>query len=466
MKSYPSLEDLTRNHSKAFQIQDSQLNLLDSDLFIERALDDLVYQAVFNPDQKVRGTARWIIKKAAILFKSVSSSIQKLYEAMGEGRESGYTVPAINIRGMTYDVARALIRAARKNRSGTFIFEIAKSEIGYTRQNPGEYAVVILAAAIRERYQGPVFIQGDHFQANAKKYSENPEKEITGLKTLIKEAIEAGFYNIDIDTSTLVHLDKPTVKEQQKLNFVHAAELSDTIRSLEPHGITISIGGEIGEVGGQNSTVEELVAYMDNYLDVLHNRFNRKTGISKISVQTGTTHGGVPLSDGSIAKVKLDFETLKTLSKTSREKYKISGAVQHGASTLPDEAFDRFPGTGTSEIHLATGFQNLMYDHPRFPGSLREEIYNHLRKNLSDEKKQNETDEQFIYKTRKKGFGFFKEEIWTLPEEVRKTIGQSLEEKFDFLFKKLKAVHNDDRVRQLVPQVALEPTLESEIARA
>jgi len=27
-------------------------------------------------------------------------------------------------------------------------------------------------------------------------------------------------------------------------------------------GVTISIGGEIGEVGGKNSTVEELAAFM------------------------------------------------------------------------------------------------------------------------------------------------------------------------------------------------------------
>jgi fructose/tagatose bisphosphate aldolase len=389
-----------------------------------------------------------------------------LYDEMGRGKESGYTVPAINIRGMTFDVARSIFRAAKRNDSGTFIFEIAKSEIGYTRQSPSEYSVVILAAAMKEKYEGPVFIQGDHFQANAKKYAEDPKKELQGLKTLIQEAIEAGFYNIDIDTSTLVDLNQPTVKEQQRINFELAAELSAHIRSLEPSGITISIGGEIGEVGGKNSTIEELEAYMDNYLDVLHSRYNIKTGISKISIQTGTSHGGVPLADGTVAKVKLDFDTLKTLSKVSREKYHISGAVQHGASTLPDEAFDRFPVTGTSEIHLATGFQNLMYEHPRFPASLKEEIYQYLRDHLSEEQKKGETDEQFIYKTRKKGYGFFKERIWSLPVEIREEIGKSLEEKFDFLFKKLKAVNTYARVKNLVPIVPVMPSLKSEIRRS
>ena len=62
-------------------------------------------------------------------------------------------------------------------------------------------------------------------------------------------------------------------------------------------------------------------------------------GLSKISVQSGTSHGGVVLADGSIADVKLDLETLRELSEIARKEYGLSGAVQHGASTLPDDAF-------------------------------------------------------------------------------------------------------------------------------
>ncbi|MFI5304107.1 MAG: class II fructose-bisphosphate aldolase [Nitrospiria bacterium] len=466
MEYFRSIDQMAKIYATTFKLENDKVTFLNKSKFLEDVLDQIVYQAVFNADKVIRGTCRFIVKKAANEFNAVPSSIQNVYEAMGRGQESGYTVPAINIRGLTYDVARAIFRAAKSNKSGTFIFEIAKSEIGYTLQNPSEYSVVILAAALKEKYEGPVFIQGDHFQANAKKYAEDSKKEILGLKTLIKEAIEAGFYNIDIDSSTLVDLNQPTVKEQQRINFELAAELSSHIRSLEPDGITISIGGEIGEVGGKNSTVDELIVYMDNYLEVLRSRYHVNTGISKISIQTGTSHGGVPLADGTIAKVKLDFDTLKTLSRVSREKYHISGAVQHGASTLPDEAFDRFPETGTSEIHLATGFQNLMYDHPKFPRALKEEIYRYLRENLSNEKKKDETDEQFIYKTRKKGFGFFKEKIWNLPRDSREEIGASLEKKFDFLFKKLKSVNNYDRVREIVPLIPVIPLLESEIEKS
>jgi hypothetical protein len=177
---------------------------------------------------------------------------------------------------------------------------------------------------------------------------------------------------------------------------------------------------------------------MDGYLEELKTRGGAFQGISKISVQTGTTHGGVPLADGTIAKVKIDFDVLQKLSETSRTQYGLSGAVQHGASTLPDEAFDRFPATGTAEIHLATGFQNMIYDSKGFPAELRTKIYDHLKAEMKNEWKEKDTVEQFIYKTRKKGFGPFKQELWHLPNDVRDKICAELERQFAFLFDKLK----------------------------
>jgi len=448
--SYKTMQEVVDSMKGIAEIKDKRVRVLNETSVRTDLIDKLVFNAVFNKDTELRNKIRWLIRAIAHELDAISASIQGLYDAMGRGEAGGFTVPAINIRGLTYDVARAVIRAAKKNNSGAFIFEIAKSEIGYTEQSPDEYAVVLIAAAVKEGYKGPVFIQGDHFQANAKKYQQDPAKEVAGLKALIKEAIAAGFYNIDIDTSTLVDLSKPDTKEQQRLNFEIAAELTAYIRQLEPKGVTISVGGEIGEVGGQNSTVGELRAFMNGYREAMAARGKSLQGISKISVQTGTTHGGVPLPDGTIAKVKLDFDTLEKISTAARQEYGLSGAVQHGASTLPDDAFHRFPETGTSEVHLATGFQNMTYDSKSFPADFREEIYSHLREKCADEKKQGESDEQFIYKTRKKGFGPFKERFWTLPGPVKKTIGQELEDKLDFLFRKLKVVNTYSIVTKYV----------------
>ncbi|MBN1473185.1 MAG: class II fructose-bisphosphate aldolase, partial [Syntrophaceae bacterium] len=337
--------------------------------------------------------------------------------------------------------------------AGPVIFEIARSEIDYTLQRPLEYMCAIKAAAIKTGYQGPVFVQGDHFQINAKKYAADATKETQTVKNLIWEAIDAGFYNIDIDTSTLVDLSKATIKEQQETNYRLAAELTTMIRDLEPEGITVSVGGEIGEVGGKNSTVEELEAFMEGYLETLKEHGPSLKGISKISVQTGTTHGGVPLADGTVAKVKIDFDVLRKLSEVARAKYGLAGAVQHGASTLPDEAFDRFPAVETAEVHLATGFQNMVYDSAAFPDDLREKMYQYLKTNFQGEWKEKDTEEQFIYKTRKKGFGPFKLELWHLPAKTRDKMGAELEKQFSFLFDKLKIAGKQDVVKKYISAV-------------
>ncbi len=416
-------------------------------------VDDLIRTAVFASDEGTRAAARWLIRRTAAAAGISVASIQGLYEAMGRGDVSGFTVPAINIRAMTYDTAQAVFRAALADGVGAVIFEIARSEIDYTRQRPDEYTCAVLAAALKTGYRGPLFLQGDHFQVGAKRYAKDPEAEVKAVKDLIWEAIDAGFYNIDIDTSTLVDLSEPTVPEQQRLNYTLAAELTTMIRDLEPAGVTISVGGEIGEVGGKNSTVEELRAFMDGYRSVLEQSGTNLTGISKISVQTGTTHGGVPLADGSVARVKLDFETLERLSAVARTDYGLAGAVQHGASTLPNEAFDRFPATGTAEIHLATGFQNIVYDSPNFPADLRQKIYDYLKQEAASERKEGDTEEQFIYKTRKKGTGPFKRELWDLPQAVRLALGKELEAQFSLLFKKLSVGGTLAQVRKFVPAV-------------
>jgi fructose/tagatose bisphosphate aldolase len=422
------------------------------------AIDALAHTAVFGADPEVRGTARWVLHGLAQAAGIRFASIHDLYIAMGRGDVGGFTVPAINVRAMAYDTGRAVMRAARKLDAGAFILEIARSEIGYTEQRPHEYATVMLAAALRERFNGFLFLQGDHVQTNARKYnSPDRDKELETLRALIKEEMSAGFYNIDIDTSTLVDLEKPSLDEQQKVNCELAAEFTEFIRKHEPSGVTVSVGGEIGEVGGKNSDVHELHAFMKGYLAVLKRRGADLTGISKISVQTGTAHGGFIDSTGKLlTDVKIDLETLRELSRVAREDYGLGGAVQHGASTLPPDAFDAFPKVGACEIHLATNFQNMVYD--QIPSALRDEMYAWTRQNAAEERKPKDTEEMFIYKARKKAIGPFKKQLWSLPDTEREKIGKSLEDQFTFLMTKLKVGGTMDAVKKYVkaPDLALD----------
>ncbi|GAP20943.1 class II fructose-bisphosphate aldolase [Leptolinea tardivitalis] len=401
------------------------------------------------------GAARYITRCIAQQMGIVPASIHELYMARGTGEvKPTFTVPAINLRVQTFDCASAVFRAAKKMDAASILFEIARSEMVYTDQRPSEYTTSVLAAAIAEGYKGPVFLQGDHFQVKPKAYATDPNKEIESLKTLMVEAIAAGWFNIDVDTSTLVDLEKKTIPEQQAVNVGLSSMFTKFLRDTQPAGVTISVGGEIGEVGGHNSTVEELRGYLEGYKAALAKLDPKAVGLSKISIQTGTSHGGVVLPDGSIAKVNVDFNCLKELGAEAR-KYGLGGAVQHGASTLPEDAFGHFVQYEGLEIHLATNFMNIWYDH--IPASLKDEMYKYLRENNAADRKPDMTDEQFYYKTRKSAVGPFKKQSWNLPENVRAEIGKAWEDQFTKLFTLLGLKGTSEIVAKTVHAKVIDP---------
>jgi fructose/tagatose bisphosphate aldolase len=454
-----SVDDLRAHLAGVASITDRGLDVHDEAALRGDLADDLAFAAVFGDSSELREAARWVIWSASQALGCGSASIHELYRARGRGEiaPTAFTVPAINVRASAYLTARQAFEAALDRDAAAVIFEIAKSEMAYTDQRPAEYAAVILAAALRSGWRTPVFLQGDHFQFNATKWATDPAGELDGLRDLTREAIDAGFLNIDIDSSTLVDLSQPSVSEQQRVNAENTAELTRLIRTLQPDGVTVSIGGEIGEVGKANSTEGELRAYVDGYLAIV----SGLEPISKVSIQTGTSHGGVVLPDGSVARVSIDFDTLERLSTVARDEYGMAGCVQHGASTLPDDAFNHFPDHGTAEVHLATGFQNILYDDGGLPPELRAEMMAWCIAHCADERKDGETDEQFLYKTRKKAIGPFKRELWTLPSAAADEIGSNLRAKFGLLFDELRIANTREVVERFVNVVPVTRPLPS-----
>jgi fructose/tagatose bisphosphate aldolase len=414
-------------------------------------IDLLAHQSALGQAHEA-AVARWLIWESAQALGIYPASINDLYMARGAGAlPNNFTVPAINVRVMTFDCARAAFRAALARNTGTIIFEIARSEMTYTFQRPAEYVASILAAAIKENWNAPVFIQGDHFQVSHARYQKDAATEVQAVRDLTKEAIAAGFYNIDVDTSTLVDLSQPTITAQQTLNATLCAEFTQYIRSLQPKGVQVSVGGEIGEVGTQNSTEAELRAFVEQYNQALGADL---VGLSKISVQTGTSHGGVVLADGSIAKVNVDFDTLALLSTVSRD-YGAGGAVQHGASTLPPEAFAKIAASGAVEVHLATNFQNMFFD--LAPEGLIAEMNAWVQANA--QQKSSETLEQFIYKNRKSAIGPFKAAAWNLPAADKAVIVNAWEAQFGKLFDWLNIANTRPYVQRHVRAVPVHKTL-------
>lgn len=441
---YKDLGNLMRDAKGTLSFNDKKLEIIDESE-VKRLVDEWIYAYVFGKGE-LKKVSGFLIRATSQALGIYPASIYEFYRGRGKGEYGGFTVPAINLRGLTYDIGRRVFRVANRLNSSAFILEIARSEMGYTDQPPDEYVAALLAAAIKESYQGPLFIQGDHFQM--KSSPSLYEEEIKAQRELITEAIDAGFFNIDIDASTLVDITKESLREQQKLNSETTAYFTRFIREIEPKDITVSLGGEIGEIGGRNSTPEDLEAFMEGYLEEIGDL----PGIIKIAIQTGTRHGGVVLPDGTLAKVKVDFDTLRRLSLLARERYHMAGAVQHGASTLPLEVFHLFPQNEAVEIHLATEFQNIIYDSPELPEDFKNSIYEFLKEKFGGERKPDETEKQFIYRTRKKGFGPFKKDWWNLPgKEVKGPILDRLEGSFEIIFESLHIGHTKELVLQKAP---------------
>ncbi len=455
--------DLLASLSGSAHLEGERIVIDDEAAFRSTAIRDLAWTAAFSADEATTAAAQWLVWEASQALGARSASIQELYTARARGAVKGFTVPAINIRAQTFDLARTVFEAAASADVGAVILELARSEQTYTFQRPIDYATAVLAGAIAAGWRNPVFIQGDHYQFNAKKYAADPEAMTEEIRRACRLAIDAGYRNIDIDSSTLVDLSKPNVDEEQRENYRRAAELTAFIRTLESDGVTVSVGGEIGEVGTQNSTVEELRAYLGGYRRELDARLPGAPGISKVSVQTGTSHGGVPLPGGGVAEVKLDFEVLRELGVVARE-HGLAGAVQHGASTLPDELFHRFPAVETAEIHLATGFQNALYEHPAFPDELHREIEAWCYASAADERKPDQTDQQFVYTTRKKAIGPFKRQLWDL--STKDEILASQRRKISFLFTELGVNGSRDMIAAYIRPVELHRPLPDALREA
>lgn len=355
------------------------------------------------------------IRKQALKHGVFLASLESLYKEIAKGSVSDFSVPAFNIRTLTFDTAYSIFKVAKKTKASAFILEIASSEMDYTKQSPEEFALCVLGAAIKAKYKGPVFLQGDHFYLK-----DTTEQSISNLQNLILQSLEAGFYNLDIDCSALSPED----------NIKYTNYFVEFIKKNQPQGIEVVIGGEVSSIGSSASLTageETTQAQLEDFLQKVH-------GLIKVSCQTGTRHGGKVLSSGLIENVNINFENIKKFGEIAKQ-YGLAGVVQHGASTLRENQFIELKRAGILEVHLSTLFMDTIFDSHYFPKDLKNRMYSFLEQNFAKEREGFESSLQFIRILRKKALGIFKKQIWQMPEKNIKKIRQELEERFTFFFK-------------------------------
>lgn len=413
---------------------------------------------IFNFDKLAIETALAPVEERIPLIKNLTdlaiksgvfpATIVHIYRGLATKKLPPMTIPAINLRGMTYDIARVVWRVAVNQNAGPIIFELAPSESEIGDQSFEEYAAMILAAAAREGWRGPVFLQGDHIAVES-------IEAVSEIKILCRRLINAGFYQIDIDASHIPPPHEANLSTFHQENAFITAEITEYIRSVEDPDIPITLGAEVGEIGKRNTSPKDVESFMSAYLARLSKGI---IPFDKISVQTGTRHGGYVLVDGTTGEMPLDLLLIADLSRMVRDQYNITGLVQHGASTLSFENLASLVDRGVIEVHLATGIQNIVFDHPAFPAELRSEMISSLVIPLhtpegveQQDKSDNLSDAQQFYNARWSAWGTYKHQLWNLPDEVKNEINITLEAWFINLFRSLQIINRQQFLRQYYP---------------
>ncbi len=437
-----------------------RLEVIDAPALRGGGIDRLVEAAVFG-DDRARALARWTIWHAAAAVGIWPDTIYPVLAArVAEEIPANFTVPALNLRTLTYDMARSAFAAALERSASLLIFELARSEIDYTVQSPAEYVAAVLGAAVKTGYSGPVYFQGDHFQVHIRSFLQDADRELQALQTLLATAIQAGFYNIDIGASCLVDFGMEDAAGQFARNAEVSALLTRSVRQAQPAGITIAVGAQVSPPGGRHSQLEDVRAFLDAFNASLAGEI---PGLSKVSVQVGTARGGVVMPDGNIASLPLDFGLLQQFSEVVRNEYGLAGVVQYGASTLPARVLYRFPEAGVCEVHLATEFQNILFEHPAFPAELRAEMYAYLDRAFPANRLPGQTDAQFYYRERKRALGAFKQELWQLSADVRSHLRAAWKQQFGLVFDQLNIANTADAGEYRAAGAQLRPLEDFEV---
>ena len=115
MKIYNSVNELLSSVEGCIDIRKDTLKIIDTKKLRTGIIDELAYNMCLSDNQDIREAISYIVWKAAKELGIYPSSIHDFYESRGKGAYSGLTVPAINIRGLTYLVARAIFKTAIKN---------------------------------------------------------------------------------------------------------------------------------------------------------------------------------------------------------------------------------------------------------------------------------------------------------------------------------------------------------------
>ncbi len=436
----------------------SELQLLIPQMFRGELVDRFVYTSVLGSTGKLRHLCSQIIRSAALAHGIWCDSIHAFYHANAVSRARSIVVPAFNVRGLTYSTIRSIFRVAQKLDTGPFIIEISPAEMNHTQQRSDELAACVLGAALRENYSGPVFLQGDHFRLDPRRCQSDLKSEVNRLQALVLDAIHNGFFNFDIDATSVATSDTDSQSEKELPYLKLVADFCTFIRHHQPEGITIALGLEFANLRAVLQNADALLSEFMDFNKLLA-RSGSAASVSKYNIHleahSGTGTGPAQTDRPQMPSFASDECAItREFAETLRTAHGVCGLELHSNSTIPDVFLPLLSACGVVEAHLGTRLQDVVLDHPRFPIGLTEEIHSFLETHCSMESRTGLSQEQFYYLARKKAWGPFKKAICTLDERTKSAILQDVEREITMNFEKLGAFSQRKRMDEIYPEPA------------
>ena len=459
MQLYSNCQDLLDSLKDIVNIEKDSITVLHGERLKEECLDRLLYNAVFNQDKSVKDYAQWAIHACANYMQAIPCTISNLYEDNTNNQMSGRTVPVLYFRGLCYESARATFKLLNQIDSAACMFAVDLSEGQDTDLSAEEYAAVMLTAAMREGFHGPLFFQAA-IRIDANNFAKNSTEESERVHQQIKAAIHNGFYNIHMDASVTVDKDQVALLEKYRNNFEQVAMMSLRAREYQPTHIEVNLSAHVGTIGDEHTInrVDEIEAFLDGYESCLRNEAPKARGLSQLSVSIGTVPGGRVLPDGRPQEMNLDWQAFERLQATAIQNYDLNGLILQGVSTLSEETQKQLPYKQVLEAHLSTAHHQLLLNSSHLPEALKHDIIAYLKDAQRGHWREGMTEEQFIHSVSGKCFGPFKKKFWDLSGECKKQLKDEVSNLLGRSFAAFRIAETKRIVREKVrPEVISRP---------
>lgn len=423
---HASTQELLQSLTGCIAVSDHEVTVQHGERLKRELIDALLENALFNPELAVRSLAHQLIKAIANDLGIFPTSLQALYEARRRTEYLGKTVPRLAAHGLTYDMARAAFRTMKRSSTAICLFELPVETLPIAESHLQDFCSSVLAAAIKEGFYGPLFLQLGDIRYQADAFINNPQQYHQQLHQLLQLGMANGFLNFAVDTTALPHE-----------GFAEMASFSNTLNEWQQGDRLLAHGAALGDLPSGEAALNSLCANLDTYFEHLKKEGNKAHPLCKLGVKI----------KGDLANSRVAVEKLRDLIVS---KYAFAGLTIDHLLHLSERNLRDLATWQALEVNVSELLYDRLFDSHHFPKEIIVEMRHFLTDACRHEWHVSESEEEFVHRLRHRTFAPFKKMFWEIPAATREKIGLELERTFASLFQWLGVTETVTLVRDKV----------------